>query len=685
MEQAFLLGRFIVPSLTELNNYSKNGFVFTDNRDPLITYSNTNPGSQSITVNEGEIHFVPVPTEITHIQATLVNYTVNVASLSGATVTWPTNVMDNITLTNPSPGVYTAGNIFSISQWNSVKSAMIHAPRDYDQAWHYTTSITPNSGNAVSFTTNVTVNPTTELSNATDIQYDKDVNATLTGTPTITDTEITGTYTMTVTPNNVSAVNSMSSSSATFNNTSKVLTIVGNRDSVTASLANIILNPNASYTSDFTLTYQLTNPVSNVVTSKTQYLTNANIVPNVSNLSTTRYYDKNTAAKLFSANVPQITATTPTVYRVELRLNSNVGAITRGNIASQETNWYAGNLTYSMSGTKSSINSQLGNLWFIPNKDTYTTTSISVSEWEDGIEQGGSSFNFIGNNNVYSGEVITLTSANPSFAPTFEQAYYRNCDILVVGSGGFGSVVSVDSYSTPYKGSRGGGGAAGQVVYLQNTNYFKANVSHVGAYTNHQNGLYSLAYYEKQSSSANISSTVLNGPNNYQIVAGDGGHAGGGFDTLYNNGYYSNGQWVATPSNTYVTGAGGWKGSTSITDEYNNVHGGYGTLYNGGNYIQATAGNSNYNAGAYVPGGGAGSAGNGSSSASGTAIPGAGTTVSITGTAVTYARGGHDGLYNSGTPQPGDGGNGGVINLANGTIAIHPTAGQPGVVIIRFY
>lgn len=688
MALAFHQGRFIVASLTDLNNYASNGFVFNDNRAPAITYSNTNPTTQSVSVLEGYSHTVPDPTDISHIQATLVNYTVNVASLSGATVTWPAGAQNNITFSNPTPGVYTAGNIFSISQWNSVKGAVVHAPRDYDQNWSYSVSLTPNYGNAVSFTTNVSVTPTAELSNPTNIQYDKDVNVTLSGTPTIIDTETDGIYHMTVTPNNVSAVNSMSSLYSTFNNNTKVLSITGLNSQVISGLANIILSPNAAYTSDFTLTYQLTNPVSNVVTTKTQYLTNANITPNLSNVSQTRYYDKNTVAKVFSSNVPQITATTPTVYRVEVRLNSNVGFISGGNIASLEPNWYAGNLTYSVSGTKSSINSQLANLWFFPNKDTYTTSSISISEWEDGFSQGGVSFNLVGNNNSYSGEVITLSTNGATFNPTFEQAYYRNCDILLVGQGGFGSKALIDTYSTPYKGPRGGGGGAGQVVYLTNTNYFNANATTVTNYINHGGSRgYQVGLTAHSNDFSGQGATTLNpiytGPQT--LLAWNGGHALGGFDNGYNDSYLSGGQYYAHPPGVFQTGAGGWRGSmTGASDEYDNVHGGSGIQYSGGDYVQATSGNSNYNTGVYVPGGGAGSAGNGSSSATGTAIPGAGTTVSISGTAVTYARGGHDGLYNNGTPQPGDGGNGGVTD-ASMTTQIHATDGQPGIVIIRFY
>lgn len=459
---------------------------YQDDRSFSITLSSSSATNQSLTVDEGStVHQVPVGINILSLQsAANVNYSINLASISGATVTWPSPLPQFMSTANVN-GVFTAYNIYSKTGWDFIKNPIVTLPRDRSGSFVYTANLSYPTNQSKQWNINLTVNDLPELSTTTNIAYDKDFAVTLSGTPQIVDFEPDGIFTMVVASNVTSAVGSMSvtnagGASASFNSTAKSLTIQGYRNQVNTALNSILFTPNAGFASNFALSYTLTNPVSSLVTVKNQIMTNANLYPDMTNITSPRYYLGNTPALLFPNLIPRLTSTTNTTYRVELTLGSDIGFIGSGNTKAFTPNWYDGNLTYVVAGTYTSVNSQLAALYYVPNRDITTTTTLKFAQYENDFIQGNSVVNLIGaagatisnTPTVYTfyGEHQNSALTIQSFTPTNQQIFYNNFDILVVGPGGGGGTNIY--WQTRGENSDAGAGGAGGVVYETQSNVF---------------------------------------------------------------------------------------------------------------------------------------------------------------------------------------------------------------------
>jgi hypothetical protein len=124
-------------------------------------------------------------------------------------------------------------------------------------------------------------------------------------------------YTLTITPSSTDAIITMSSvqggASQSFNNTTKVLTLTGNRSQINESVQHLIFTPGGDYQNNFTLTYVGTTP-RNTVATKTQSVAfgsaDVNITGLIGDSTTRRGCWTNRTSKLFSSGVGiQATAT----------------------------------------------------------------------------------------------------------------------------------------------------------------------------------------------------------------------------------------------------------------------------------------------------------------------------------------------------------------------------------------
>lgn len=418
-------------SLQELNNYSSTLLSYTDNRPYSITFSsNAAPVTQNIAVTEGDTHVAQAGINITSVISTPddITFTIDLTSLPGATVTWPP-LPTGVTASVPSTDVYRVTGVNSANIWNTIKSPTITMPRDTGNNFSYTSSIeypVYNSSSLKQWVTQVAVTNLPELSAATNIDYYGGYSQSIDGNPIILDAEnTTGTYTMAIIPSATAAVTSLftlgTGGTTSFNNSTKTLTIVGTRTQVNSHLNNLVLDPEDGYTSNFTLTYSLTNPVSALNTQVTQTLTYTGVGTPIINEELPRTYKENQQNLLFPTATPQILEDLGYTYDIRLQLASNIGFIST---SATGTGWTSGNLSFNFSGTNAQCNSMFGNLRFYPNQDTFTSTTVNYLQKVGITTQSNVDFALTGieetNATITGGTTAKVFDSDVGAAVTFE-------------------------------------------------------------------------------------------------------------------------------------------------------------------------------------------------------------------------------------------------------------------------
>lgn len=285
---------------------------------------------------------------------------------------------------------------------------------------NYTLIYTPVSPGGSFVTQNILIGARSlTLTNASNITYDEDViYSPLPGTPTISVATNYGTYafTMNIAPNVVAGIDTITSTSsytgATFNANTKVYSIVGNSTVVNDYLSKLVVYPGRNYTTSFLLNYSLTNVLGGATASASHKLTIANthaIIGTPSNVSydinstispgsvayiTETPYDANDQyTVLVRARHISNVSNTATTYIDTLYGNANVNIIdggagnpryyynpanviipARGNVpitlitsTGSGTGAFDSNTkTYSITGNKATVNSNLENIKLIP-------------------------------------------------------------------------------------------------------------------------------------------------------------------------------------------------------------------------------------------------------------------------------------------------------------------------------
>ena len=581
------------------------------------------------------------------------------------------------------------------SQVDSYLNSLTLVPTAYyNKNFNLIYQVTAPGGTPV--TQAITIGPVgVALSNVTDITYDEDSYLKSVVAPTIVDTNfgsaINDAFTMHIFPANTSAISTITttgSATTSFNGTTKNYTITGNLAQVRNQLTTLQITTAISYVNNFSLYYTLTNTSGNVSANVGQnwLIGNANVITTI-NSTSNRNYQANNIQLLFPNAAPQIYETisaTPT-YQVTLTLGSNIGKI--GTIANSAiTGWNSGNLTYVVRGTKSTINSALANVYIIPNRDISTTTTLNFKQYRnDGtadVLQTSSTVTLTGSANSITPAVYVLTDSTQTFTPTLQQSYFCQCDILVIaggGGGGQGAKMILSNLpqhwwynstypdglawinDVPYQNIWGGGGGAGGLIPLLNTNIFNSTP------------------LTPRTITTSIGSGGLGGgfDHSYGIFCQPGTHGGDTFifDTTTSTILYyawggCYGGYGAAALNIdnanfkdFLGGGSGGGGCYPNASQSYTLGSGQGN--NGGNHGDSSTGN---------PGGGGGysSAGNTAGGA------GSGYVSNIRGFTEEYSKGGGSKSYFAYPTTYGGGGGG-----ANGDGT--PTAGAQGAVIIKFY
>lgn len=412
-------------------------------------------------------------------------------------------------------------------------------------------------------------------------------------------------------------------------------------------------------------------------------------------------YTRNTPTTFWNSNIaPPYLATNVAdtrTYTLQFTTQDNVGFLSLGaNLFTADAGWTAGNLTYTLSGNISTINTNLANLWIYPGSDITTATKLRYRQSCDGVSQYDNTVNLFwdgtgpsiadlgGGTYVYS--TAGLIQSNIGQQLDYQRLYALKCDILAIGGGGSGGMVF-------NFGSAGGGGAGG-VYYKQNFDLkqlrsgnanVKIEVFSVGTKgTTTSSTGYVVGGVGSQSFIRFWSGA--NGNVNTGNITAYGGGGGGGVSTVYYNPptsqTQSTGYWGSIVQNQYDAGVrlGGSGGGTgrayaSATIIYQRDGGGKAGL-GGFLYVGSTGPTPGDIAGPYDGGTHSSSSGGGGGGAGGAGQsngnPGPGVTIGISGS-VTYAVGGR-----------GGGGSGGGFTAGSGGAA-GGAAGYDGIVIVKLY
>lgn len=450
-------------SLSALNDYSQTTLDFYDERPTFWTIT-PNIANISSTVNtvystEGNSHQLPIPFTLSSLQASSgMTLTVNVAGYTGSKVEWG-GLPGSVIYSNPATGIYTVGNITTLSQWNTVKNAYVNMGPDTSGNVSYTANLrlAPGAGNVATWTTTAIISDSAEINTGTlsSIYYDEYYSAYFNSGLLIIDTNPTGTYWANInfSDNNAGNLSSVGTG-GTSSYSANVLHIYGNKSQVNSHLGNIQFTPSSvpvGYNSDFVLTYQVKNISSGVISYATQNMLIGNKFDEVTDIYRDRTYISNQPNNIFANNTPYLSEITAGNYTITLSLAQPIGFFTTESGYLTRPGWDQPSLTYTFSGTLSQCNDALANLRFYPIKNTISQTVVTYTQRRNGLFQLTQTFNLAGAVNTNpvpgTGVISYTTPGSYTFVPTAEQYLYLDCDLFMVGSGGITASTQNSYYS----------------------------------------------------------------------------------------------------------------------------------------------------------------------------------------------------------------------------------------------
>jgi hypothetical protein len=306
-------------SLDELNGYSQTNIEYQDFRPPTVVFDRITPSTPpAVNILEGQSHAVPEAIniiEIINYDQTAVIYTIDLRAVPGATAIWGT-LPNYMSVSNSVSGVYVLSGMRSAADWQIAKAVTVALPNEYNGTFvygvyfNYLNNTTADS--KVYFVT-VEVQAVDALSEPGEHVFNPSSGAAISNTPRIIDDGVTTpTYTLTLTPSDLTVVSSLNSSSgglggtSSYNSSTKVLTIVGTRAQVNGHLGNVNLSTTA-VENDFFMLYSVSNNLNAEVDTKTQTMKSSSIQYLANPTEPAQYYLEETALTL--TGVPQITDT----------------------------------------------------------------------------------------------------------------------------------------------------------------------------------------------------------------------------------------------------------------------------------------------------------------------------------------------------------------------------------------
>lgn len=462
------------------------------------------------------------------------------------------------------------------------------------------------------------------------------------GAPLVTDSNYdgTGTYTYTVTPGDINAVTSMSTTNASgtssFNPTTKVLTLTGTRSVINARLSTLTIVTSIDWSTDFTLSYTVVTPRLDTAT-KIQVLLCGSNDTEVSNMNISRTYVANNDNILFTTNVPTISDldTRESTYTISFAVSSSLGSFGFSTVDNPQS-------TLTFSGTRAQCDAKFAALRFWPVAGVSSNGTFTYTQLKNGVQQVSQSVGLIGTAGTYSNARLLTFLSGQTWTPNVSDYLYANFELFLLGGGGGGSY------------AYGGGGGA-QIVTVQNLSFSNT------AYTITVGAGGAGGTSVSAAGGAGGASSIGTG---HTASGGNGAPAGTRHGAAGSGTYAGTGGLGGVTAGNVAAGGGGGAGGGGYTGFVNQ---------NGGNFNASSAyggsgGQSNgylwdgirTNTALYANGGGGGSQGAATSAAKSNAGKGATSADPATSGTAGYGSGGGGGSIANGRPG-GAGGSGRVM------------------------
>lgn len=346
---------------------------------------------------------------------------------------------------------------------------------DFNLTFYVTNNFNANTDTVIMSIRNVSVQ---YLTNPTNVTYNEDTDFYNKTAPTITDASFadsTG-YTLTITPSSTSAVTLLNTfgnlgGTESFNATTKVLTLTGTRAQINqhitalsgSTVVGYAITPGDNFDQNFFLTYSVTTPRGTVAT-KIQNLLIGVTDTDAGNLGVNRTYLGSQGNTIFSTNTPFIgDVTAGATYTVFLTCSFGKFALDSNSTPST---------TFSISGTKTYINSKMAGIVFYPNPGVSSNGVFTWAQYKNNVLSFSQDITLTGTAQSYSGARTIAFGATQTWTPTPADVMYgKIAYLLVVGGGGGGGIAggaggivqqatNVSLAQQTYTITVGGGGAA---------------------------------------------------------------------------------------------------------------------------------------------------------------------------------------------------------------------------------
>jgi hypothetical protein len=245
------------------------------------------------------------------------------------------------------------------------------------------------------------------------------------------------------------------------------LTVTGSRTEI--NNGNITYVPPIDWTDNIVLSISqsrldLGNTIQQV-SGVLRTLENSSTNPEISNMID-RSYTTNVVNNIFATSTPVLDDGPDIGQTYTITLTSSLGKF--GNSAANA----AAATSYSFTGNTVQVNNEFANMKFLATPGVAASTgSYTYTQTRNGQLQVTKTQTLTGSNQSLTPSTVTFTN-NGTWTPTFEQAYFGNTTMLLVGGGG-GCQYSVQN--------DGGAGAGGHVTLL--TKSVPNNPLHFGTHT----------------------------------------------------------------------------------------------------------------------------------------------------------------------------------------------------------
>jgi hypothetical protein len=381
--------------------------------------------------------------------------------------------------------------------------------------------------------------------------------------PTITDPFYNGSglYTLTITPSDTTAYQSIGpinvNGSYNYNTSTHILTLHDTKINVNNMLGALGIMPSVDFEGYYTLTYNLTSPINGSISKTQQVNRGTPYDTQVTGIPTTVNYIENQTSNGFQTiQITDFDTSTGTTWTV--RLNTQFGQFGSTSVG-LTNNW-------TVTGSKSYVNSELASVYFYPPGQTYDNTTVTYYQSKSDrtgyqIQQNIAVTGTPGTTKTtyYLYTVTNAPNGSYTFTPSPAQAQYGSIVVTLIGGGGSSS--SEPQAGAPFNSSHfgygggGGGGVYTQQVFLSPQTYFITVGGAGKSITNGYGGTSGFSGLTASGGSPGYLKLMGYGYGNNPLYGYAGGASGGG--ATGGNPYVIN-------ESTYGLSAGGAGASSSL-------------------------------------------------------------------------------------------------------------------------